>query len=117
MTDRDRDSLLDMLKYARRARRHLADLSATDLAADELRYDALVRAVGVIGEAAKRLSQETRRAIPDVPWSAICGMRDVLVHDYEGVDATVLYGVAAEHLPNLEAVLLRELGPDAESEL
>ncbi len=52
---------------------------------DPLRQDGVVRQLGIIGEAVKRLSTELRDATPDVPWRDIAGMLDRLIHDYMGV--------------------------------
>jgi len=48
--------------------------------------DAVIRNIEVIGEAARRVSGEVRAGMPSLDWKAICGMRDVLIHDYIGVD-------------------------------
>jgi len=55
------------------------------MASEELQ-DAVIRNVEVIGEAAKRVSAEARGRLASLDWKAICGMRDVLIHDYIGVD-------------------------------
>ena len=54
------------------------------MASEELQ-DAVIRNVEVIGEAAKRVSAEARSSLTSLDWRAICGMRDVLIHDYIGV--------------------------------
>lgn len=56
--------------------------------------DAVIRNIEVIGEAAKRVSIETRALFPSLDWKAICGMRDVLIHDYIGVDLEQVWNVA-----------------------
>jgi len=56
---------------------------------------ALTRAIEIAGKAASKISVETRQAIADVPWSAIIGMRNRLVHAYFDVDRDVLWTTAA----------------------
>jgi len=48
--------------------------------------DAVIRRLEIIGEAVKNLSSEVKQKRPDVPWRQIAGMRDVLIHEYFGVD-------------------------------
>jgi uncharacterized protein with HEPN domain len=74
--------------------------------------DATMRQLEIIGEATKRLSEETRSKHPDVPWRRIAGLRDVLTHDYMGVDLEAVWEVTQRDLPELEAkirVILKEL--------
>ena len=67
--------------------------------------DAVIRQIQVIGEAAKRLSPEFTQARPDVPWKAMAGMRDKLVHDYFGIAVAVVWKTASEEIPSLKAKL------------
>ena len=67
--------------------------------------DAVIRNVEVIGEAAKRVSAEVRGRLASLDWKAICGMRDVLIHDYIGVDLDEVWNVASSRIPELQAVL------------
>ena len=75
--------------------------------ADQLTQDAVVRQLEVIGEATKRVSKKLRSKNPDIPWSDIAGMRDVLIHDYIDVDLGVVWKTASEDIPNLKALLLK----------
>lgn len=63
--------------------------------------DAVIRNLEIIGEAVKNLSPELRKGKPDVPWSRIAGMRDVLIHDYFGVDLKTVWDVVKNRLPDL----------------
>jgi uncharacterized protein with HEPN domain len=74
---------------------------------DQLTQDAVVRQLEVIGEATKRVSNELRLKNPDIPWSDMAGMRDVLIHDYIDVDLGVVWKTASEDIPNLKALILR----------
>jgi uncharacterized protein with HEPN domain len=67
--------------------------------------DAVIRNVEVIGEAAKRVSPAARDRLATIDWKAICGMRDVLIHDYIGVDIDEVWNVASFRIPELQAVL------------
>ena len=74
------------------------------MASEELQ-DAVIRNVEVIGEAAKRVSAEARGRLATLDWKSICGMRDVLIHDYIGVDLDEVWNVASSRIPELQAVL------------
>jgi uncharacterized protein with HEPN domain len=71
----------------------------------EALQDAVIRNVEVIGEAAKRVSPETRAQLAVLDWKGICGMRDILIHDYIGVDLDEVWNVASSRIPELQAVL------------
>ena len=61
--------------------------------------DAVIRQLEVIGEATKRLSEELRLNYGDVPWRRIAGLRDVLIHDYMGVDIQAVWEITQRDLP------------------
>jgi len=69
--------------------------------------DAVVRQLEVIGEATKRVSKKLRSKHPDIPWSDMVGMRDVLIHDYIDVDLGVVWKTASEDIPNLKDLILK----------
>ena len=99
------DYLQDILEYAGKAQSFLKDISSPEtLKEDEKTLLAVVRALEVIGEAAKRVSEDIRVKYPDIPWREMAGMRDKLIHEYFGLD---------EDLPSLSesiARILSELG-------
>ena len=64
--------------------------------------DATIRQLEVIGEATKQLSEEVRSEHSKVPWRRIAGMRDVLIHDYMGVDLNAVWAVTQKDLPELK---------------
>jgi len=67
--------------------------------------DAIIRNIEVIGEGAKRVSPSLRAQLPELDWRGICGMRDVLIHDYVGVDLDEVWNVASKELPKVESAL------------
>ena len=68
---------------------------------DQKTQDAVVRNFEIIGEATKRLSGELREKYPDIPWKQAARFRDVLSHDYMGIDLTIVWNVIESHLSGL----------------
>lgn len=79
-----------------------------EFTADKKTVNAVIRSLEVLGEATKGVPATYRRKHPDIPWSKMVGMRDVLIHDYMGVDLKTVWKVAMERLPELR-ILLEEL--------
>jgi uncharacterized protein with HEPN domain len=73
--------------------------------AERMRQDAIIRKLEIIGEAVKRLSDETKARQPEIPWKQIAGMRDRPSHDYFGVDLGLVWRVVARDLEILDAAI------------
>jgi uncharacterized protein with HEPN domain len=73
--------------------------------ADPKTQDAVVRNLEIIGEAVKHVTPETRAKRPEVPWTAIAGMRDRLIHDYFRVDLNIAWDVVTNDLAPLRDAL------------
>jgi len=72
--------------------------------------DAVIRNLEIIGEAVKHLSAELRQRHPDIPWKRIAGMRDEMIHEYFGVDLTIVWNVVEQHIPPLRQMVDSLLG-------
>jgi uncharacterized protein with HEPN domain len=94
-----------MIEAAESALRFIQSRSRADLDSDEMLSFALVRAVEIVGEAASRISAEGRESKPEIPWTAVVGMRNRLVHAYFEVDRDVLWATVTDALPRLIAQL------------
>lgn len=71
--------------------------------------DQVIRRLEIIGEAVKRLPADIKDRHPGIPWKKIAGMRDVLIHEYFGVDLKLTWEVVQRDLPALKTVISSEL--------
>lgn len=112
MKPHDRIRFLHMRDAIQAALRFVEGRSPADLGEDEMLCFALVRAVEIVGEAAARISPETRASFPELPWQAMIGMRNRLIHAYFDIDLEILWHTVEQALPELlqqiEAILTQE---------
>jgi uncharacterized protein with HEPN domain len=107
------DYLADILEASGKISNFIAGLDSMQFAADEKTFYAVIRGLEIIGEAARKIPPSVRQKYPQIPWREITGMRDKLIHDYMGVNVTVVWKTVTEDLPALEPALrqmLNELG-------
>jgi uncharacterized protein with HEPN domain len=108
---RDEVYLLDILEAARLALEYVRGKAREEFLADVQLQDAVIRRLAIIGEAARRVSDETRAAIPSLPWHQMVGMRNIIVHEYDDVDLDVVWDAVTRDLPPLVADLGERLPP------
>jgi uncharacterized protein with HEPN domain len=68
---------------------------------DDLHFDAVLRNLEVIGEAVKNISEETRTSYPNVKWRKIAGFRDIVAHEYFGVNEETVWDIVKNQVPDL----------------
>jgi uncharacterized protein with HEPN domain len=88
-----------MIEAAESAVQFMAGRSRADLDTDRMLLFAVVRAIEVVGEAASKLSEEFRAAHPSIPWRAIIGMRNRLIHAYFDIDTETVWETTMQELP------------------
>ena len=99
--------LRHMLDHAREAAAVSHGRSRDDLDSDRMLNLALVRLMEIIGEAASRVSEESRRRHSSIAWSQIVSLRNRLIHGYDSVDMDILWQILQEDIPLLIAELER----------
>lgn len=115
LADDDRIRLQHILDAARRAVRFADTRSRSDLESDEDPLaDALVRLISVVGEAASRLSSDTRSQLDAIPWADVIGMRNRLIHGYFDINLDILWATVEDSLPSLIRALELALVADSE---
>lgn len=112
---RDEILLLDMLLAAREASEMAEQLTFATFGQNRMAQLAILKAVETVGEAASRVSAETRVANPEIPWTEIVGMRHRLVHEYFNVNLTRVWETVNEDIPRLILHLERLVPPESEA--
>lgn len=97
----DNERLLDIQEAIKNIRKY-AKLGMDEFKKNELIQSWIVRHLQIIGEASSRLSENFRNNHTEIPWSKIIGMRNVLVHDYFGIDKAIVWAAVENELPALK---------------
>ena len=101
----DRIYIEHILQSIKRIESYIAGKDHKTFISDFVIQDAVVRQLEIIGEATKRVSLDLRKANPQVPWSDMSGMRDILIHDYIDVDLDIVWKTATENIRTLKDLL------------
>jgi len=106
------DYLQDILSMIEKVEEFTEDLFLEEFEESEMVHFAVIRALEVMGEAAKQVPTEVKRRYPEVPWSRMAGMRDKMIHGYFGVDLHIVWETATGSIlmlkPMISEVLLSE---------
>ena len=109
------DYLQDILDAARKAQQFVAGMDLSQFVADDKTNFAVVRALEIIGEAAKRVPSSMRTRYAHLPWREMAGIRDKLIHEYFGVDLRVVWQTLQDDLPFISeaiAQIMEEIGSE-----
>jgi len=101
------DYLQDMLEASAKALQFVRDIDFQAFSKNEEKVFAVIRALEIIGEAAKNIPKSIRGRYQEIPWEDIVGMRNKVIHGYFGVDIEVIWKTVQEDLPFLQATLTR----------
>lgn len=106
MSRGERERLLDIKDAIAAIKGHVERVNPSGPEIDDpLLHDALLFQFVVIGEAVKNLSSETRESAPDIPWSDIAGLRDLIAHEYFRIDIRRVLDIVERDLPPLEKAI------------
>lgn len=104
--------LEDIQESAHKIRQYTIGITRETFAHKGMVFDAVIRNLEIIGEAAKHLPPEAAAAMPDIEWSKAAAFRDVIAHHYFGLDSNVVWDVVENKIPEIEtaakALLFRQ---------
>ena len=112
---RDDAYMLDMLLAARKVENFTGGVSWEKFKADDLLQNAVMRQIQIIGEAARKISQQYKDLRPQIPWQAIIGMRNRLVHEYFDIIPERVWDVVEKDIPQLIQLIEPLVPPDESS--
>lgn len=104
--------LEDMLQSMERIGEYIGDLDLQKFKRNHLVIDAVVRNFEIIGEASKNIPKDVREKYPEIPWRQMYGLRNLIAHEYFGVDYEMIWEIAKKNIP----VNLRDLSKIVDTE-
>jgi len=99
----------DTLLAIKKIEKYTKNLSLKKLKENTLIVDAVVRNLEIVGEAVKNIPPRLKEKHPDIEWKKISGLRDVLAHEYFGIDLEILWDIIKNKLPDLKIEISRLL--------
>ena len=107
---KDKKYLERIVNYSNRIARYLEIVNDfDDFESNEEKVDAVLLNLEQIGETAKKLSKELKNNIPNIEWNKIIGLRNLISHEYEGVNLIIIYNIANKNIPELLNILEKHL--------
>ena len=97
--------LYDMIRFARTALTYTADMNQSEFTTNGLTYDATLRNLELIGEAATHIPEKIRDDYPELPWRLIIATRNRLIHAYLGIDDDTIWSIIQGDIPPLLSTL------------
>lgn len=95
----------DILEAMDKIGRYIKDLSYETFAKNEMIVDAVLRNLEVLGEAARNIPEEIREKHPDIPWRRMIGLRNIAIHEYFGVDLSIIWEIITRNLPETKPMI------------
>ncbi|HLA05751.1 MAG TPA: DUF86 domain-containing protein [Syntrophales bacterium] len=102
--------LADIQESCEKVLKYTTGMKYKDFVHNDLYFDAVLRNLEIIGEAVKNISEETRQKYPDVKWRKIGGFRDIVAHEYFGVNDETVWDIVENEIPALLAIVKTMLG-------
>lgn len=110
MSRRESLYLGDIQESCEKILRFTKGMTYKDFVNDDLHFDAVLRNLEIIGEAVKNISEETRQKYPNVKWRKIAGFRDIVAHEYFGINDETVWDIVENEVPALLGMVKTMLG-------
>lgn len=100
------DYIVDILDSIQKTESFIDGLTFDKFKEDDKTIFAIIRALEIMGEASKNIPASVKQKHPEIPWKAMAGMRDKMVHEYFGVDLEIVWKTVKERIPTLKPLFL-----------
>ncbi len=96
----------DILEAMNKIERYLKGTTYETFAGSEMVVDAVIRNLEIIGEAARNISADAKGKYADIPWKRMIGLRNIVIHEYFGVDLSIIWEIVTRNLPQTKPQLI-----------
>ena len=94
--------LLHIIDAINEIENYIKEVSLEDFIKNSMMFNASLRQLEIIGEASNRLSEELIKSEPSIPWTRIIGLRNLVIHEYFGIDDLTIWAIIKSDLPELK---------------
>ena len=106
----------DILTCIEKIERYTSNVSFEEFCGNDMAVDAVIRNFEIIGEAVKKIPEEIKKNYADVEWKEAAGFRDVLIHDYFGIDLEAVWDTVRNNIPSFKKQVVKVLKSEKASE-
>lgn len=99
----------DIIHAMNKIENYTKNLTYEDFAEDEMRIDAVIRNLEIIGEATKNIPNSIREKYTDIPWNKMIGLRNIAIHDYFGIDLDTIWEIITKNIPKTKPKITKML--------
>lgn len=99
----------DIVTCIEKIERYTSNISFEEFCGNDMAVDAVIRNFEIIGEAVKKIPEEIKRRYADVEWKEAAGFRDVLIHDYFGIDREAVWDTLRNNIPPFKKQIAKVL--------
>jgi len=99
----------DILESMDKIERYIKGLSYEEFLDDEMVVDAVIRNLEIIGEASGNIHEDVRGKYPEIPWKRMVGLRNIAIHEYFGVDLSIIWEIITKNLPETKPMIAEML--------
>jgi uncharacterized protein with HEPN domain len=99
------DFIQDILNSIKEIEEFTKGMTYEDFRGDNKTCNAVIRSLEVLGEATKRIPLALRNEYKEIPWKKMAGLRDVLIHEYMGVDIKTVWNVVTKRIPEIKPLI------------
>ncbi|TJY42458.1 DUF86 domain-containing protein [Cohnella pontilimi] len=99
--------LTDILESINRIETYTEGIDFDSFCCNRMMFDAVIRNLEVIGEAARSMPEEVKAKYPEIPWRQMIGLRNILIHEYFGVDESIIWEIIKKDLKETKQYIVK----------